>query len=98
MIDLRCSFPSGSCREKRPGEESPQPSGLFQKCLRLHQVCRDKPQTPRIEFGSSMGLPKKAKGSSKNKSKGGKEKGGKPKEPIKPQITVSDALQVEVLC
>ena len=35
-----------------------------------------------------MGLPKKAKGGSKNKSKGGKEKGSKPKEPTDPQTTV----------
>ena len=38
-------------------------------------------------------MPKKAKGGSKDKSKGGKEKVGKPEEAIKPQITVSDALQ-----
>ena len=40
---------------------------------------------------SSMGLPKKAKGGSKSKSKGGKDKDSKPKEPKKPQITVSNA-------
>lgn len=40
---------------------------------------------------SSMGLPKKAKAGSKSKSKGGKDKDGKPKEPKKPQITVSNA-------
>lgn len=36
-----------------------------------------------------MGLPKTAKGGSKNKSKGGKEKkDGKPREPKMPPITV----------
>ena len=50
-----------------------------------------------LQFGSSMALHKKAKGSSKNKSKGGKEKDGKSKEPFKPQITVSDALEVRCI-
>ena len=45
-----------------------------------------------------MGLPKKAKGSSKNKFKGAKEKGGQLKEPMKPQITVSGALQRDAPC
>ena len=56
-----------------------------------------------------MGPAKKARGGSKNKSKGGKEKDSKPKEPQKPHITVgivrghvselSEAgLQVDVMC
>ena len=45
-----------------------------------------------------MGLPKKAKGGSKSKSKGGKEKDSRPEEPKKPQITVRKALQVDALC
>ena len=43
-----------------------------------------------------MGLPKKAKDGSKNKSKVGKEKDGKPKEPKKPQITIRVAQQVDL--
>ena len=50
-----------------------------------------------------MGMPKKAKGGSKHKTKGGKAKDGKPKERKRPQITVSDALRkwmlyAECLC
>ena len=37
-----------------------------------------------------MGLPKKAKGGSKSKSRGGKDRDGKQKEPKKPQIMVRD--------
>ena len=46
-------------------------------------------------------MPKKAKGGSKNKSKAGKEKDVKAKEPMKPQMTVRNVLQVdyaECLC
>ena len=45
-----------------------------------------------------MGLPKKAKGGSKKSSRGGREKDGKPKESKRPQIPVSDALQLDALC
>ena len=40
-----------------------------------------------------MGLPKKAKGGSKHASQGGKSKDGKPKQPMKPHVTVRNALQ-----
>ena len=63
----------------------------------MHQACYNNPRIPQVVFGPRMGLPKKAEGGSKNKPKGGKEKDGKSEEPIEPQITVRNALQVDGL-
>ena len=67
----------GHLWNQTPGEVT---EGLLQKCLTVHQACSYKPQIPQVWL-SSMGLPKKAKGGSKNKSKGGKEKDCKPRSP-----------------
>ena len=63
----------------------------------MHQACYNNPRIPQVVFGPRMGLPKKAEGGSKNKPKGGKEKDGKSEEPIEPQITVRNTLQVDGL-